>query len=74
VSLNQPAVSNALARLRAHLSDKVFLRGRKAMIPTPCALELAPEIDAGLEHSRAALQPSGFKAETSNATFRLAAT
>src|SRR5215469_6195992 len=74
VGLSQPAVSNALARLRSHLGDKLFVRSRRTMVPTPRALELAPEIAAALNHLRAALQPSGFSPESSKATFRLATT
>ena len=74
VSLSQPAVSNALARLRSHLGDKLFVRSRRTMVPTPRALELAPEIEAALNHLRVALQPSDFSPESSKATFRLATT
>ena len=74
VNLSQPAVSNALARLRLHFGDKLFLRGRNGMIPTPLALDLAPKIDAGLEQFRGALQPSGFDPRTARTTMRLAAT
>lgn len=72
IGLSQPAVSNALARLRSHLGDKLFVRSRRTMVPTPRASELAPEIEAALKHLRAALQPSEFSPESSKATFRLA--
>jgi DNA-binding transcriptional LysR family regulator len=42
--MTQPAMSNALARLRAMLQDQLFIRGRYGVQPTPIALELAPVI------------------------------
>ena len=74
VNLSQPAVSNALARMRDHFGDRLFLRGRNGMIPTPRALELAPRIDAGLEQFHGAIEPPRFQAKTSKAAMRIAAT
>lgn len=44
LGMTQPALSNALARLRAMLQDQLFIRGRYGVQPTPIALELAPVI------------------------------
>jgi DNA-binding transcriptional LysR family regulator len=44
LGMTQPAMSNALARLRAMLQDQLFIRGRYGVEPTPIALELAPVI------------------------------
>lgn len=44
LGMTQPAMSNALARLRAVLQDQLFIRGRYGVQPTPIALELAPVI------------------------------
>lgn len=74
VNLSQPAVSNALGRLRIHFGDRLFLRGRNGMIPTPRALELAPRIEAGLEHFHGAIEPPRFEPKTSNTAVRIAAT
>lgn len=46
--MTQPALSNALARLRALLLDPLFIRERYGMQPTPKAQELAPVIAAAL--------------------------
>jgi DNA-binding transcriptional LysR family regulator len=73
LGLSQPAVSNALARLRDQVGDRLFLRGPRAMLPTPRALELAPDVDAALDRLRTALGRPDFAAESSRATFRLAA-
>lgn len=48
LGMTQPALSNALTRLRAMLLDPLFVRERYGMQPTPKALELAPVIAAAL--------------------------
>ncbi|EQB31085.1 LysR family transcriptional regulator [Sphingobium ummariense] len=44
LGMTQPALSNALARLRLMLKDQLFIRERYGIQPTPIALELAPGI------------------------------
>lgn len=48
VGMTQPALSNALARLRTTLQDQLFVCGRYGIQPTPIALELAPVIAEAL--------------------------
>lgn len=48
LGITQPALSNALTRLRAMLRDPLFIRERYGIRPTPMALELAPVIAAAL--------------------------
>ncbi|MFV3076870.1 LysR family transcriptional regulator [Niveispirillum fermenti] len=48
LGITQPALSNALTRLRAMLHDPLFIRERYGMQPTEKALELAPVIAAAL--------------------------
>jgi DNA-binding transcriptional LysR family regulator len=48
VGMTQPALSNALARLRVMLQDQLFVRERYGIQPTPIALELAPAIAEAL--------------------------
>jgi DNA-binding transcriptional LysR family regulator len=48
LGITQPALSNALTRLRAMLLDPLFIRERYGMQPTPKAMELAPVIAAAL--------------------------
>ena len=43
LSLSQPAVSNALKRLRELTNDKLFERRGRVMMPTPIAVELLQE-------------------------------
>lgn len=47
--LTQPAVSNALRRLREHLGDDLFQRGPDGMVPTATAATMAPHVRAALE-------------------------
>jgi DNA-binding transcriptional LysR family regulator len=44
LDLTQPAVSNALKRLRAVLKDELFIRTSRGMEPTPYALHLAEPV------------------------------
>jgi DNA-binding transcriptional LysR family regulator len=44
LGMTQPALSNALTRLRVMLKDPLFVRERYGIQPTPIALELAPGI------------------------------
>ncbi|ASY45164.1 LysR family transcriptional regulator [Sphingobium xenophagum] len=48
MGMTQPALSNALSRLRQMLQDQLFVRERYGIQPTPIALELAPLIAEAL--------------------------
>lgn len=48
LGMTQPALSNALTRLRAVMRDPLFIRERYGIQPTALALELAPAIAAAL--------------------------
>ena len=48
MGMTQPALSNALARLRQMLQDQLFVRERYGIQPTPIALELSPLIAEAL--------------------------
>jgi DNA-binding transcriptional LysR family regulator len=41
LGVSQPAISNALARLRQHFADPLFLRTGRGMRPTPKATNIA---------------------------------
>ena len=49
LSLSQPAISAALARLRTFFADPLLVQNGKRMMPTPFALRLQPAIRAILE-------------------------
>jgi DNA-binding transcriptional LysR family regulator len=60
LNLSQPAVSNALARLRAALGDELFLRRPGGVEPTAFAQALAQPVAEALDRiagSLAATQP-----------------
>ncbi|MBB5696254.1 DNA-binding transcriptional LysR family regulator [Roseomonas pecuniae] len=48
LGMTQPALSNALSRLRIMLRDQLFIRERYGIQPSPVALELAPGIAEAL--------------------------
>jgi DNA-binding transcriptional LysR family regulator len=48
LGISQPAISNALSRLRKALGDELFLRTSKGMVPTPFAETLAEPIGYAL--------------------------
>lgn len=75
VGLSQPAVSNALGRLRALLGDPLLVRAGSVMRPTPRALELAGPVRQALGTLERALSPAAsFDPATSSRVFRLCAT
>lgn len=48
LGMTQPALSNALNRLRSTIGDPLFVRERYGMKPTPVALELLPVVTSSL--------------------------
>lgn len=75
LGLSQPAVSNALRRLRDLLGDELFLRTPAGMAPTPYAMQLAQPVAQALQTLHAALNVrASFDAETSNRCFTVAMT
>ncbi|WP_306251737.1 LysR family transcriptional regulator [Parvularcula sp. IMCC14364] len=73
IGLSQPAVSNALSRLRHHLKDELFLRSPEGMKATPRALELAEPVRTALHNLEEVLDPPQFDPATSDRSFKLAA-
>lgn len=75
IGLSQPAMSNALARLRAVFADPLFTRTARGMTPTARALELAGPVRGGLAQLRGALAARPrFDPAVSTRSFRLAMT
>jgi DNA-binding transcriptional LysR family regulator len=72
--LSQPAMSNALARLRRTFDDALLVRTPEGMKPTPVAQSLIVSVRAALDGLRAALEEKPtFDAAISHRTFRLLA-
>jgi DNA-binding transcriptional LysR family regulator len=75
LGLTQPAVSNALKRLRAMLKDDLFVRTARGMEPTPYALHLAAPVGEALATLKAAFdERDAFDPATSTRTFTLSMT
>ena len=58
VGLSQPAVSNALAQLRAHFDDALLVRKAGGMAPTERALAIAGPLRAALLALEQGLEPA----------------
>lgn len=71
LGMTQPAVSNALARLRLLFGDELFVRGGRAMTPTPRALSLAGPIREALDLIHGSLDPQRVFDPTAGHTFKL---
>ena len=71
LSLTQPAVSNALRRLRSTLGDDLVVRVGQGMAPTPHALALWPTVRDALRQLQASLSPSSFEPATACTAFVL---
>jgi DNA-binding transcriptional LysR family regulator len=56
IGRTQPAMSAALARLRALLRDELFVRGPKGLQPTSRALDLAEPLSHALAHIQRTLE------------------
>jgi DNA-binding transcriptional LysR family regulator len=75
LGLSQPAISNALARLRRAFGDELFLRTARGMEPTPFALQLAEPVAYAMGTLHGALnQQTVFDPATSTRSFTLAMT
>ncbi|SFP22015.1 LysR family transcriptional regulator [Ralstonia sp. NFACC01] len=73
LGLSQPAVSNALSRLRQTFDDELFVRTPRGMMPTALAEQLAEPVATALDTlQRAFGQRTHFEAATSTRTFTLA--
>ena len=72
LAMTQPAVSNALNRLRDFLGDKLVARSGYGVEPTPKALALWPAISEALRQLESTLSPGEFVAKDANTTFVLA--
>ena len=72
LSLTQPAVSNALRRLREALGDELVRRHGHGIEPTPRALALWPSVREALRQLQAAIVPSHCEAQQANSGFVMA--
>lgn len=72
LAMTQPAVSNALKRLRDSLGDELVIRTAHGVKPTPRAETLWPSVRRALAELEEAVSPTVFDPSQSDDTFRMA--
>lgn len=72
LAMTQPAVSNALRRLRDTLNDELLIRTAHGVKPTPRAEELWPVVRRALSDLEEAVAPTNFDISKVHATLRMA--
>ena len=72
LNMTQPAVSNALNRLRDFLGDRLVSRSGYGVEPTPKALALWPAVADALRQLESSISPGDFIASEATNTFTLA--
>ena len=75
VGITQPAVSNALARLRETFNDPLFVRTAQGMVPTPMAQNIITPVRNALQQLRISVQESRtFNPAQATKSFRISMT
>jgi len=72
LSMTQPAVSNALRRLRESTQEELFVPSSTGVTPTAHAETLWPIVRASLDSLQEAFEPQGFDPRVDARTFALA--
>jgi DNA-binding transcriptional LysR family regulator len=72
LAMTQPAVSNALRRLRDALGDELVIRTAHGVKPTSRAEELWPVVRRAMADLEAAVTPDTFDVSRASTTFRMA--
>ncbi len=73
LGMSQPAMSQALKRLRDTFQDQLFVRSGKELIPTTCAIRIAPQVKEIIGLAKNTFLDRGeFDPGSSSRTIRLA--
>ena len=72
LAMTQPAVSNALRRLREATGDELFVTVPSGVVPTAHAADMWPHVEAALGRLSQALDPQGFDPTRDARIFTLA--
>ena len=72
LAMTQPAVSNALRRLREATGDELFVTVPSGVVPTAHAAGMWPHVEAALERLSQALDPQGFDPTRDPRSFTMA--
>ena len=70
LAMTQPAVSNAIKRLRESLGDELLIRTAYGVKPTPRAEALWPSVRSALASLEAAVTPETFDVSKTRSKFR----
>lgn len=73
LNLSQPAVSEALARLRLMLHDEILITSGRTLIPSALAERMLPRLEVALGELEALIMPSNFDPALSQGAIRIAA-
>lgn len=71
LAITQPAVSNALRRLREALGDELLVRRGRGLEATPRAQALWPQVREALQQLQGSLTPARFEPASAQTTFVL---
>ena len=72
LGITQPAVSNALFRLRKEFNDELFTRTSKGMIPTTVSQNMIDDVRLALDLIRSSISDSdSFNPKTARTTFKI---
>jgi DNA-binding transcriptional LysR family regulator len=72
LSMTQPAVSNAVSRMRVLWKDELLVPDGRRIQPTTYANNLWGQVRDSLHHINQAINPEEFDAKSANRTFRIA--
>lgn len=72
LSMTQPAVSNAVSRMRVLWKDKLFVPDGRRIQPTTYANNLWQKVRDSLHNINQAIEPMEFEAKSARRTFRVA--
>jgi len=72
LAITQPAVSNALRRLREATNEELFIPAPSGVVPTAHAEALWPTVRAALAHLQQAFEPQAFDPREPGTSFTLA--
>ena len=72
LNMSQPAVSEALGRLRHIFHDEILVQDKRVMIPTAFADRLAPILESALGDVEAIIAPNEFDPASAKGTIKIA--
>src|SRR5699024_549083 len=71
LAMTQPAVSNAVSRMRVAWNDPLFVKHGRGIAPTPRAQEMWGRVRLHLDDLRAMANPEPFDAARARRSFRI---